>query len=364
MTNVLRNGFACAVAMICSASAMCSVTAWSAEPSTKLPADMRIFNGEPRLLLINGYSTSFQWWAFLQRKIDRHLEYDGGPNGRTVEVQSVTKGGTPIASWMNPNSGERSPAWKQMLTPTIQKEKGKRLVFILAQQSLQGAYPGGRAIGIRNAEDSKRIEHGADVVGRYANNLLEDGAAAVIVGMHIYKRSMEPAIGHERLALTKLIERNPDRVFAGPDVWEPTRQQFPLAFDTDRAHPNFIGAEIMAHFWFSALLEREGLDIPEWSRREMETAIRDKPLGVTRDNQLFAEKLKEWKIENRRPSVPQRTEQSSSPTGRPGIGSRILERYDKDGDGTLNEEEQATFRQARQQRNRSGAEQQDPAPLR
>jgi len=30
---------------------------------------VKIFSGEPRLLIVHGYSTSQHWWAFLQRKI-------------------------------------------------------------------------------------------------------------------------------------------------------------------------------------------------------------------------------------------------------------------------------------------------------
>jgi hypothetical protein len=204
--------------------------------------------------------------------------------------------------------------------------------------------------------DSERIERGADVLERYAGNLLEDGAAVVIIGMHIFKKAMEPEIGNERFALTELIERNIPGVFAGPDVWEPTSRQHPLAFDTDRAHPNYIGAEMMAHYWFAALLQREGLKVPDWSRQEMEDAIENQPMGTTRNRQVFEQKLKEWKIVDRRPAVPRNNEtersrsiQSSSDRQVP---RRILQRYDKDGDGRLNEAERAAFEKARQQRRR------------
>jgi hypothetical protein len=86
-------------------------------------ADIKIFSGEPRLLIVHGYSTSAHWWAFLQHKIDRYM---GGPDKRLVEVRLINKGGTPIAKWMNIETGEPSPAWKQGFTPAIQGEKGKR----------------------------------------------------------------------------------------------------------------------------------------------------------------------------------------------------------------------------------------------
>lgn len=52
----------------------------------------KIFSSKPTLVVVNGYSTSFQWWRFLQRKIDRQF---GGK--RVIEVIPATRGGTPIA---------------------------------------------------------------------------------------------------------------------------------------------------------------------------------------------------------------------------------------------------------------------------
>jgi len=262
------------------------------------PERIRIFSGEPRLLVVHGYSTSQHWWAFLQRKIDR---YSGGADGRVVEVGLCNRGGTPIAKWMDLDSGQRTNAWTEMLTPMIEAERGKRPVIVLAQQSLQFVYPGDRRQGIRNAQDEERIKTGGDVIQRYAELILEDGAAAVVIGMHVFKHNMEPEIGNERLALAALMNRNPTGIESGPDTWEPTRQHFPLAFDRDRLHPNFIGAEIMAHCWFDALLKREGLETPAWSEQEMKDAIKNQPLGTSRDRALFSAKLKEWNISERAP---------------------------------------------------------------
>ena len=276
-----------------------------------------------------------------------------GADRRVVEVQLCNKGGTPIARWMNIDTGKPSAAWKQMLAPMIQAEKGKRPVIVLCQQSLQGVFQPERSSGIRNSDDRERIKRGADVIEQYTERILDDGAAAVVVGMHIYKRSMEPAIGNERLALAELRARRPSRVYAGPDVWTPTSKYYPLAFDTDKAHPNYIGAEIMAHCWFKALLEREGLPVPEWSGQEMENAIKRQPMGLTRDSDVFQQMLKEWRIISRRPSAPPRERSNSPSRGARDVPQRVLQRYDKDGDGKLNEEERAAFERARQQRRSS-----------
>jgi hypothetical protein len=310
-------------------------------------ADIKIFSGQPRLLIVHGYSTSAHWWAFLQHKIDRYMR---GPNKRAVEVRLVNKGGTPIAKWMNIETGEPSPAWKQMFTPVIQAERSKRPVIVLAQQSLQGVY-GERVAGIRNKKDRERIKRGSDVIEQYGKRILDDGAAAAIIAMHIYKITMEPEIGNERLALAELMRHEPAGIFAGPDVWTPTSKQHPLAFDTDKVHPNYIGAEIMAHYWFKSLLEREGLEVPDWSRQEMEDAIKNKPLGLTRTREAFQGLLEKWRITSRRPSAPPNRSRAPASGGRK-VPQRVLDRYDKDGDGKLSEAERAEFMRARQQRQR------------
>ena len=278
------------------------IFAQSAQPSPAAE-DIKIFSGQPRLLIVHGYSTSAHWWAFLQRKIDRYM---GGPEKRVVEVKLCNKGGTPIAKWMDVQTHERSNAWTQMFTPIIQAEQGKRPVIVLCQQSLQWAFAEGRGAGIRNKDDRQRILRGADVLQQYGKLILDDGAAAVVIGMHIYKLGMEPEIGNERLALAELMQRKPVGIYAGPDVWTPTSRQHPLAFDGDKVHPNFIGAEMMAHYWFAALLQREGRAVPEWSRGEMEDAIENQPLGRKRDRDTFQQKLKDWKIVSRRRAPPPR----------------------------------------------------------
>jgi len=78
----------------------------------------------------------------------------------------------------------------------IRADKEKRPVVVLAQQSLQWVY-GERTVGIRNKGDGERIRFGATAIKRYADLILDDGAADVIIAMHIYKQGMEPEIGNE-----------------------------------------------------------------------------------------------------------------------------------------------------------------------
>ena len=313
MTNV-RTGLAWL--LLCA-----SVVVPARAQDTHEPA-FRVFDGKPKTMIVNGYSTSFQWPKILQRKLDR---YTAGK--RVLEVKSVTKGGTPISKWINVQSGEPLSPWIDRLRPALKKENGQPII-VLAQQSLQWAF-GDRNAGIRNQEDAGRIRQGAQVIERFASLMLKDGADEVFIAMHIYKKPMEPEIGNERLALAAFIASGPEHVHAGPDVWEPTKKLWPGAFAADKVHPNAIGAEVMAQKWFETLLAHDGLAIPPWSQTEMEDSIR----RVNESEQSVVER---------------RTRAASS------IAARVIRKYDKDGDGKLNKQEQAEFDKAKRLRQGGG----------
>ncbi len=223
-------------------------------------ARYRIFDGKKKTIIVNGYSTSFHWPKVLQKKLDL---YHGGR--RIIEVKSATRGGTPIAGWIDVETGEPRKAWLERLRPMIEEASDKGEVIVLCQQSLQWAF-GERRVGIDGPDDKQRIKQGADVLEKYVRLLREDGADAVFVAMHIYKKPMEPQIGNERLALHALMDREVGSVYPGPDVWTPTKKMYPQAFAKDKLHPNETGAEIMAQQWFEALLKHDDKRIPPRSR--------------------------------------------------------------------------------------------------
>ncbi len=222
---------------------------------------IQIFDGKPKVIVVNGYSTSFQWPRILQRKLDR---YSNGK--RLLKVKQATKGGTPIAKWLNTNTGEPLRPWLNVLRPTLQNSE-ETPVILLAQQSLQWVFDQ-RQEGIRNADDKERIQKGADALEKYVRLLRKDGADLVFVAMHIYKHPMEPQIGNERYALDELMRRNIRSVERGPDVWTPTKKLYPRAFAKDLVHPNAVGSELMAQKWFETLLKYDGLEVPAWSKEE------------------------------------------------------------------------------------------------
>lgn len=231
---------------------------------------IKIFDGKSKVIVVNGYSTSFGWPGILQNKVDR---YFGGK--RVLVVKRATKGGTPIAKWLEVETGRPLQPWLTVLRPTLQEYKDKTTI-LLAQQSLQWVF-GERREGIRTADDQKRIRQGADALEKYVRLLKKDGADLIFVAMHIYKHPMEPEIGNERYALDELMRWKIVGVEPGPDVWAPTKELYPRAFARDRRHPNAIGSELMAQKWFETLLKYDGLKVPAWSREQKPPVAQPKP---------------------------------------------------------------------------------------
>jgi hypothetical protein len=216
----------------------------------QLTRHTRILDGAPRTLVVNGYSTSFHWPDLLQQELDA---YFGGQ--RVIEVVKAVKAGTPIAKWIDVQTGVRQQCWFDILQPALQRDGP---VIVLAQQSLQWVFdPDDRTMGIRDEFDTERIQQGADAIETYVNALIEDGADLVFFATHIYKYSMEPEIHNEIFALNEVLTRNISQLEEGPDVWTPMAAAWPDAFASDLVHPNEQGAEIMAQHWFEAILTRD-----------------------------------------------------------------------------------------------------------
>ena len=226
-----------------------------------------LFNGERRVFVANGYSTTRNWPDVLQRKLDRYHN-----NQRVIEVINTYRSGTPIAKWIDVETGERLSKWKKTLQPVLEGET-QSPVILLAQQSLQWVFSDDRFEGINGPNDAVRIEQGADAIELYANLAKEDGADLVFMAMHIYKTGFEPQIENEKYGLEAAVARNIDLFYEGPDVWTPTSQNFPVGFAKDLIHPDPVGDEVIAHFWFARLLEFDGKAVPAWSQEEMEDAI-------------------------------------------------------------------------------------------
>lgn len=59
----------------------------------------------------------------------------------------------------------------------------------------------------------------------------------------------------------------------GIDCLTLTKQHHPLGVGDDQFHPSNAGHAMYAQCWFEALLKHDGLEVPEWSRQEMQAAL-------------------------------------------------------------------------------------------
>ncbi len=249
------------------AFSLVSIFGFVSAPVSQAQLVPELFSGERRLFVANGYSTTRHWPDVLQRKLNRY--YNGE---QIIEVVNTYESGTPIAKWIDLDAGERDNKWNKTLKPALESETVYP-VILLAQQSLQWTFSDDRLEGIEGENDTARIEIGADAIQIYNQFAQEDGADLVFMSMHIYKWDVEPQIENEKYALEAALNRGLTSFYAGPDNWTPMRDNFPIAYSKDQHHPNEVGDEIIAHYWFARLLQFDGKDVPDWSREEMEEAI-------------------------------------------------------------------------------------------
>ena len=215
-------------------------------------ASAGVLNGEEKSFVVIGYSTSFQWPDILQNMLDEHA---GGPG--VYKVHNASVGSSPVATWLGKLAAEdREKTFGKMaqdfFVPGEGLAGGVKPSVALLQQSLQWIYAE-RDAGIRSAEDAERIEQGADAFFELAEQVHGLGVETVYLATHIYKAPMEPEIGNERFALDALLERGSPFIRRGPELWGPTKKEYPEAYAKDKLHPNVIGARMMAVGWYRIL---------------------------------------------------------------------------------------------------------------
>ncbi len=265
---------------------VCLALAFCAKASYAGP----VLDGGPKSILVVGYSTSFQWPGVLQKMLDEHAGTQGA-----YTVLNASVGGSPVAKWLGMTRAEdREKTFDAMTAkyfdPGGRREGALKPSVALFQQSLQWVY-GDRDAGIRGADDDERIEKGADAFEKLARQVHALGVADVYIATHIYKHPLEPGIENEKYALQALLERGPDYIHGGPDVWTPTKAVYPVAFRPDKLHPNDQGARIMAIGWYKTLAGAAAKrDIIQRAKQGAFDAPRARPGNATRSRGDFAER--------------------------------------------------------------------------
>ena len=211
-----------------------------------------LLDGTRKSLVIIGYSTSYAWPDMLQGMLDEHA---GGT--RVYSVLNAVAGGAAVERWIaEPSTSDYERTVAAMIRDYFGDEALLRgdspePTIALCQQSLQ--FTGSQRGPVTSAGDVAGIRLGADVLESTAKRLHDFGVERIYIGMHIYKQTVEPEVGSERLALAALLERGLHYVYAGPDVWTPTRARYPECFEADGLHPNELGMKIMAEGWYRTI---------------------------------------------------------------------------------------------------------------
>ncbi len=213
-------------------------------------------DGREKTILVNGYSTSYAWPAMLQDMLDEHA---GGR--RVYHVANSVIGGAPVETWIaEPGTRDHERTVVAMerdftgSNPLLLGDAPAPTIAI-CQQSLQ--LTGDQRGPVKTEYDMASAELGADAMEELALLLRDHGIERVYIATHIYKAPVEPEVGNERIALRRLLSRGHDFIHAGPDVWAPTKEAFPDAFEEDELHPNEMGMKIMAEGWYRSLAGEE-----------------------------------------------------------------------------------------------------------
>ncbi len=217
-----------------------------------------LFDGKEKTLVFVGYSTSYRWPNILELMINRQFE-----DQIIYHVANAAAGGAPVGPWIaDPDSRD----WKRSYERTLidfflpleswPKMEGRRRfpnvpqpTVALLQQALQLTSP-----IIQGPDDHQNIKQGADAMQKLCEALHADGIELIFITSHIYKYTHEPQVEHEKYALAELLKRGLPYVWPGPDVWNPTREQWPQVFtQPDQVHLNKPGDGLDARLWYEHL---------------------------------------------------------------------------------------------------------------
>lgn len=235
-------------------------------------AASNLLDGKEKSMIIVGYSTSFAWPDMLQEMLDDH---SGGK--RVYHVLNAVIGGSPVEIWNGDVGSENyertcGAMLRDYYGPTAKlRGDAPEPKVALCQQSLQ--FTRTRRGPIPSVDDAEGVKIGTDALEKYAKRLHGFGIERVYIGMHIYKKPVEPEVGNERIALARVLERGHDFIFEGPDTWTLTRDAFPDAFAADELHPNELGMKIMAEAWYRTVAGKS-------ARPDVIKRMRDKSYDV------------------------------------------------------------------------------------
>lgn len=242
----------------------CAVSAGEA-PAPSL----RVFDASAKVLVT--IDNSHRCAGPFRRKIQRWF---GGGDRCPITFRGVGGWGTPV----DPETGQalqQGAGWLAGVSFEKEAAAGTPVVVV----ALCGiSMPRAAKKGEQQQVDDALVARGVKTLEGFVALLETRGARLVVPSTYHYFEGTN-APGHRSQydvdftlrALAAYRQAHPDRTAI--DLITPTRAVHPAHLADDLFHPGDAGRMLMAQCWFEALLAREGLEVPAWSREETEAAL-------------------------------------------------------------------------------------------
>jgi hypothetical protein len=248
-------------------------------------SDLKIFNGEKRLFASYGPSTTLGYPARLQRKFYRYTGKSGTDCPLQIFNYSIGGAQWRMPGWINCKPSQADPAkWEAFRSDryvnTVQKlikdNAGTPVIVIAMNNTGYACIPNSRIMG---RDDTEHINLAVSFLRTHIKAILADGAALYFLSPKKYWRDLDDPNewnrNEERYAVARIAaERIPGFIYV-KGVWEDTAKYKTIALVGDGHHPTALGDEIIASKFFRAMLEHDGLPVPEWDQEEVDAVRKD-----------------------------------------------------------------------------------------
>ena len=247
--------------------------------------DLKIFNGEKRLFASYGPSTTLGYPACLQRKFYRYTGKSGSNCPLQISNYSIGGGRWRMPGWIDckpsPNDPTKWEAFRsERYISTVQKlikdNPGTPVIVIAMNNTGYACIPKSRIMG---PGDTEHITMAQNFLRTHIKAILEDGAALYFLSPKKYWRDLDDPHewnrNEERFAVATIAAENIPRFVYVKGVWEDTGKYKEIALVKDGHHPTQLGNEIIASKFFRAMLEHDGLPVPEWDQKEVDAVRKD-----------------------------------------------------------------------------------------
>ena len=256
-----------------------------AVPASGAVKDLKIFNGEKRLFASYGPSTSVGYPARLQRKFYRYTGKSG--DSCPLQISNYSIGGAQwrMPGWINCKPSANDPSkWEafrsERYLATVQKlikDNADTPVIVMAMNNTGYAcIPESR---IKGSDDTEHIDMAINFLRTHIKTIFDDGAALYVLSPKKYWRELDDPNewnrNEERYAVSKIAADNIPGFVYVKGVWEDTAKYKEIALVADGHHPTQLGDEIIASKFFRAMLEHDGLPVPEWDQEEVDAVRKD-----------------------------------------------------------------------------------------